>query len=98
MKKNHPRALSRYELELYAGRQGGRVADETSGRYRVYQIEAPAGKVWAASSTHTLRVEWRLPAVAAERNEAVEDAIERMSHGTADCAEPGCDYCHPETT
>lgn len=76
-------------------RLGGRIVKESSGRWEVYQLEAPAGKVWAGSSTHVLRVEW-LKGDDAYRIAAVTDALERTEEGLADCDDPDCDYCHPE--
>lgn len=73
---------------------GGKVVNESSGRFRVYQCEAPTGKVWACSSTHVLRVEWR-EGEAGYRSEAVIDGMERVGQGLADCDNPECDYCHP---
>jgi hypothetical protein len=73
---------------------GGKLVGESSGRWHVSQCEAPAGKVWAASSTHALRVEWR-HGDSKGRDEAVADAIERVEEGVTDCDDEECDYCHP---
>ena len=81
---------------------GGRVVDESSGHWKTYQIEAPAGKCWAASSTHVLCVTWRKERTATReeiaRSEAIIDAIHRVTLGVTDCDDPECDYCHPEET
>lgn len=83
------------ELRRAAKKAGATVEGGLNGRWYVYNVEAPAGKVWAASSTHALHVEWR----AGEddyREESITDALERMEEGVADCDDPDCDYCHPE--
>src|SRR5688572_22772153 len=95
MPKKLPMPLSIAELEKFSARQGGKVVNESSGCMRVYQLESPAGMVWSASSTHCLRVEWREKDWKG-RNEAVKDAIERMSHGVRACDNYDCDYCHKE--
>lgn len=76
-------------------RAGGELTGGKIGRWHVYHCEAPAGNVWAASSTHALRVEWR-EGDRRWREEAIADALERMAYGVADCDDEECDYCHPE--
>jgi hypothetical protein len=77
--------------------------DEDSIRAQFVNVEAPAGMVWAASSTHALKVDWGTPGDSyggdgdpAIKRDAILDAIERMAEGLADCDEPDCDFCHPE--
>lgn len=71
---------------------GGSLANESSGRWTVYQCDAPSGKCWAATGdTHTLRVEWRKDEPAM-RLEAIKDALTRVAMGLCDC---DCEECSP---
>lgn len=97
MAKKRPLTLSVYELEKFSKRQGGTVVCESSGRMHVYQCESPAGKVWSASQTHCLRVEWR-DKNSQEREDAVKDAIRCMSYGVEECTNLDCDYCEDRGT
>ncbi len=83
-------------LEKHAKEYGGTVANESSGKMKVYQCESPAGNVWASSSTHCLRVEWR-DGDTVDRHKAIEEAICRMADGVTECDDEECDYCHPES-
>ena len=68
------------DLRRAAERIGGRVVDESSGRFKVFQVEAPAGKRWVANQCRTLRVEW-LNGVADYRQAALGDGIDRIGYG-----------------
>jgi hypothetical protein len=83
------------DLWQAAKKAGGTVEGGLNGRWYSYNVEAPAGQVWGASSTHALRVEWRV-GEDDYREESITDALERMEEGLAECDEPECDYCHPE--
>lgn len=74
---------------------GGAIEECPEGSFITYQIEAPAGYVWACSSIHCIKLEW-LASDRKYRAEAIADAIERVSLGTAECGDHECDYCNPE--
>jgi hypothetical protein len=77
-------------------RRGGTVSYSTAGRYRVWQLEAPALHVWSCDpSVHCLKVEWRT-IDHSDRLAALQDAIVRVRLGTEPCQVPECDYCNPE--
>jgi len=82
-------------LRSEASRLGAILEGGPIGRWVRYNVEAPAGKVWAGSGTHVLLVEWR-NGDAVYRAEAIEDALERMADEVVACDDPECDYCHPE--
>jgi hypothetical protein len=88
--------IKRFVHANYLRRQvsaaGGKLEGGPVGRYHVYQCEAPAGKVWAASDTHALKVEWRTGDTD-DRVAAITDALERVAHGLCDCGDPDCDVC-----
>jgi hypothetical protein len=66
-----------------------------------YQVGAPPGKVWSCSGDiHWLVVTWEDEGdpdeIARNKEEAIRDAIDRMSAGVEDCQIPDCDVCHGE--
>lgn len=69
------------------------VSGGVIGKQACYNIDAPRGKVWAASDTHALAVYWRTDEPA-YKQEAITDALERMEYGVADCDIPDCENCH----
>jgi hypothetical protein len=85
------------DLRRAARQCGATVENDSSGRWHTYQVCTPEGKCWE-EDLHMLKVCWRLGDPAEWRSAAIEDAIERMeSYGSlSDCANPECDYCHPE--
>lgn len=76
--------LHHTHLNLEAKKIGATLSCESSGKWCVWQVEAPEGKVWAATGdTSTLKVEW-LKGDAKYRDQAIRDAINRMRLGLAD--------------
>jgi hypothetical protein len=65
------------ELRRAAEAKGATLESESSGGWCVWQIEAPTGYTWGGD-VHALRVEWR-SGVAAHRDAAIADAIQRMA-------------------
>jgi hypothetical protein len=84
-----------FHLKEAAAEYGGKVVCESSGKWCNWQVEAPAGKRWAAAGLHALKVEW-LRGDRKFEDQAIRDAVERMSCGLEDCDDADCDYCHPE--
>jgi hypothetical protein len=83
---------------------GGSVDDEGL-RYGWINLDAPPGMVWACSGDiHALLVDWGGPGYENwparwkrdAMTQAITDAFDRLSYGTAPCTDPECDYCHPE--
>jgi hypothetical protein len=71
------------DLKREAAKYGAKVVSEGSGRWEVYQLEAPSGKTWDAQpGQDTLKVEW-LRGDVAHRDIAIKDAIESMSYGVS---------------
>lgn len=56
------------------------VIGESSGRWRVLQIEAPLGKMWVDGGC-TFRMVERMPASPTAASDALADAISRMKCG-----------------
>ena len=79
-------------LRNEADKRGATVSGQVVGKSAEYNVDAPAGKVWAASSTHFLNVYWRTNEEG-YRNESIADALSRMAYGLADCGDPQCDIC-----
>jgi hypothetical protein len=71
------------DLKRTAATHQAVVVDESSGRWTVYQIEAPEGKLWVDGWTPCLRVEWRT-GDAPHREDSLQDAVERMDCGLTD--------------
>lgn len=89
-------------LQLIAERIGATI-DYSGERGQRYNVDAPPGKVWAASSTHALCVDWGTPGDSygdeGDRHlkaEAIMDALARMADGLDNCDEPDCDCCNPD--
>jgi hypothetical protein len=80
------RDVRRVARQVGATVEGGKI-----GRWCSYNVDAPRGQVWAASSTHALRVEWRADDKQ-DSQDALEDVLERMEEGLADC-DPDCEIC-----
>jgi len=80
------------DLRAAVRKAGGSLEREGAGRWEVYQCEAPTGKVWAAASTHDMKVEW-LKGDSVYRDEAITDAVERLSLGLVDCDDEDCERC-----
>lgn len=81
-------------LKSKAKRFGATVTGDVVGIQASYNIDAPTGKVWAASSTHFLTVYWRTNEEA-YRNSSIVDALERMEMGMVECDDEECEFCHP---
>jgi hypothetical protein len=82
-------------LRQKAKQCGATVERSPAGRTERYNVEAPPGKVWAATGdTHCLVVEW-YAADKVGRDQAIADALDRMQEGLADCENEDCEYCHP---
>jgi hypothetical protein len=81
------------DLKREAKKHGATIETDDGGRWYVYQCCTPKGKTWDASGTHMLCVTWR---DAMDKDDAINDALERMQHGVSDCDDENCDYCHPE--
>ncbi|HYE16827.1 MAG TPA: hypothetical protein VEA69_00160 [Tepidisphaeraceae bacterium] len=90
--QNARRGFTVQTLRNKARRYGATVEGGVVGKHASYNIDAPQGKVWAASSTHALAVYWRTDEPA-YRNDSIVDALERMEEGLADCDDPDCDIC-----
>jgi hypothetical protein len=93
--------LSIKDLQAAAARLGATVENHCGPRTACYMVDAPAGKVWVCSGDiHCLVLEWRgtsaRPTWPEEKQDAIADAIDRISRGLTDCDDPDCDYCHPE--
>jgi hypothetical protein len=58
-------------------------------------IDAPQGKVWSASGTHVLKVDWK-QGNHTDRSKAIRDALERIRPGCIPCDDAECDTCCPE--
>jgi hypothetical protein len=93
--------LSVKDLQSAAAKLGATVENHCGYRVAEYQVVAPDGKVWATTGDiHFLVLNWNgtssRPTWPEEKQSAIADAIERISHGLADCELPDCDVCHPE--
>ena len=66
---------------------GATLDCESSGKWCVWYVGAPAGKLWSCADLRSLKVEW-LAGDSNYRDEAVRDAIDRMAYGTHDETEP----------
>lgn len=86
--------LSMRDVKRVAKKVGATVEGGKIGRWYNYNVDAPCGQVWAASSTHALRVQWRADDKQ-DGQDALEDVLERMAEGLADC-DQDCEICgHP---
>jgi hypothetical protein len=77
--------------------QYGASVDSNTQRSGFVNVDAPNGKVWSASGTHALCVQFEDAGHRASRammHDAVTDALERMALGLDDCDDPECDICH----
>lgn len=94
--------LSLESLEVAVGLLGGTV-DRGGERAQFVNLDAPSGRVWGASGTHTLCVSWGTSGDRwgdkggrELRNLAIYDAFERLAYGLSSCEDPECELCHPE--
>lgn len=81
-------------LKKFANRLGAAVEDDSSGRYKTFQVIAPDGKTWACDpGLHMLKVEF-IYGDSEGMFEAICDAIERMTYGLEDCPLKDCEFCN----
>lgn len=83
------------DFKRVARKFGATLYHSYAGRYHSYNIDAPHGKLWSASDTHTLVVEWRKDDPV-YKHDAIADVIERMEEGLHDCDVDDCDFCAGE--
>ncbi len=82
------------QLTKAAAGHGATVDHRHIGKWHLVNVDAPQGKVWSCDgSIHTLALEWN---DSEWRDAAIEDCLERMEYGTADCNDADCDICHGE--
>lgn len=62
---------------------GATVEEDSCGPWKIYQVVAPDGKLWATSGSVHLRFEWRLGdcLTTQAKQDAIKDTIERISFG-----------------
>ncbi len=89
-------------LKREAARHGATISGGVIGHRAEYVVDAPDGKIWAGAGCHGLCLGWWAnesgsPTWPKEKAEAIRDAIERMAEGVAECDDPTCDYCRPES-
>jgi hypothetical protein len=73
--------------------KGGTITGGRNGRYTKYDIESPKGFLWAATGDiHTMCVMW-WHSDKRDKQDAIADAIERVSEGLCECATPNCSIC-----
>lgn len=82
----------RRRLETAARKLGGSVEWHRAGLVVDANVDAPAGRLWKASGTHTIGGSCRTndPAWVAEW---VDGLIKEVVEGTEPCTEPDCDVC-----
>lgn len=80
------------KLKRLVKKFGGTMVDKSSGRWKVYQIEAPVGMYWNSDGIHCLKMDW-MHGDSEFRKDAIEDALERVRYGVDACNDPDCDYC-----
>lgn len=71
------------DLRRAAKEAGATVERDSEGRYTVYQIIAPEGKLWADGACSAMRVEW-LTGYGDFRSLSIGGAIQRMEAGFID--------------
>ncbi len=90
------------DLKRAAAQVGGTVDEHPGPGFAWYNVDAPAGKVWATTGDiHAICLSWETrddgrPIWPADKQGAIADAIERIGDGLAECNDPECDSCHPE--
>jgi hypothetical protein len=91
------RTLKRQSLSQLAAKHGAIVEeDEGTSDMRLFQVIAPAGKIWKGADLHTLVVQWaRGGSDQAIRfnQDSFKDVAERMSHGLRDMTEEERELC-----
>lgn len=68
------------DLVRAADQFGGSVAGGRTGRWHTYYVDAPTGMTWNCADIHSIKVEW-LHGDDRYRDEAIQDALERIAHG-----------------
>jgi len=82
-----------YKLKKYVKEFGGTIVNDSFGSYSVHQIVAPKGKVWQCDIVHKLRMEWER-GDKEEKQNSINDSIERIKLGLCDCVEKDCEFCN----
>ena len=93
--------LTLADLKRAAAGHGGTVEGGVIGRHGSYKRDAPDGQRWSCSAVHALALCWWAnedgsPTWPSEKQDAITDAIERISDGVETCDDPDCGYCRPE--
>ncbi len=94
-------SLTIADLKRAAAQVGGTVDEHPGPGFARYNVDAPAGKVWATTGDiHAICLSWETrddgcPIWPQDKQGAIADAIDRIAEGVAACDDPECDTCYP---
>ena len=86
------RARTIPELRRLVESLGGTLEDDRVGSYTHLIADAPAGKVWTDSGTHSL-VGDVVKGPASWLRDTIGYLQDRIEHGLADCTDTDCEVC-----
>lgn len=88
------------DLKRAAKEFNGTITGTITDKVSSYYVDAPEGYKWSCSGIHYLYLHWNMmdgkPLWAQEKQEAIADAIDRISQGIETCDDPDCDICNPD--
>jgi hypothetical protein len=78
------------DVKLLAKSYGATCEESRAGNTVEVSVIAPKGRYWREGSVHEL-----IECVYLPWKPDYDDIISRMNHGTEECIDPDCDWCHP---
>lgn len=77
---------------------GATLDVQDGGSFASIILDAPAGKLWAATGTHAIVESRGLHGSLVPMREIVKAVQSCIAHGFEDCEDMECDTCHPVET